>query len=67
MPVALEYHQTSSTKAGSSDTYRVELSEFRRFGGILFPTVLKTAKNGAPWEEEYDSEIQVNASSRIRP
>ncbi len=61
LPVALEYRQASTTTAGSTDTYRVELSQYRRFGGILVPTVLTTTKNGAPWEEEYDSEIQVNA------
>jgi hypothetical protein len=58
-PLALEYRQASTTAPGL-DTYRVELSEYRRFGGILFPTILKTAKNGEPWEDEYDSEVQVN-------
>jgi hypothetical protein len=59
MPVAFEYRQ-SNTTAGI-DAYRVELSQYRRFGGILFPTVLRTTKNGAPWEEEHDAEIEVNA------
>jgi hypothetical protein len=54
MPVALQYRTYS-------DTYRVELSGYRRFGGILFPTVLRIAKNGEPHQEEYDSEVQVNA------
>lgn len=58
MPVAVQYTGASPT---GPDPYRVDLSEYRRFGGILFPTVLKTTKNGEPWVEEYDSEIQVNA------
>jgi len=59
MPVAVQYSKASVT--AGSDTYRVELSQYRRFGGILFPTVLKTAKNGERWEEEYASEVRVNA------
>jgi hypothetical protein len=60
MPFALEYRQASTTTAGSSDTYRIELSQYRRFGGILFPMVLRISRNGAPREDEYDSQIQVN-------
>jgi hypothetical protein len=55
MPVALQY------RSMGPDAYRIDLSEYRRFGGILFPTVLRTAKNGDPWEDEHDSEVQVNA------
>jgi hypothetical protein len=54
VPVAAEY-------LSGSDKYRVELSEYRAFGGVRFPTVLKYAKDGAPWNEEHVSEIQVNA------
>jgi hypothetical protein len=43
-------------------TSRIELSEYRQYGGIRFPTVLKTARNGQPWIEEHDSDIQLNAS-----
>jgi hypothetical protein len=54
VPVAAEY-------LSGSDSYRVELSGYRAFGGIRFPTVLKYARDGAPWNEEHVSEIQVNA------
>jgi len=59
VPIALQYVAPSPT---GSDPSRVELSQYRRFGGILVPTVLKTTKNGEHWEEEYDSEIQVNVT-----
>jgi hypothetical protein len=54
VPVAAEY-------LSGSDNYRVELSSYRAFGGIKFPTVLKYARNGEPWEEEYVSDVQINA------
>ena len=56
VPVALEYKYRTGLL-----TVRVDLSEYRRFGGIRFPTVLRTARNGEPWVEEYDSEVHVNA------
>ena len=40
----------------------VDLSEYRRFGGIRFPTLLRQAKNGPAWEDEYDVNVEVNAS-----
>jgi hypothetical protein len=58
LPVALQYAK-AAIRAGS-DTYRIDLSAYRRFGGILFPTVLRTTRNGQPWQDEYDSDIQVN-------
>ncbi len=53
VPLALLY-QTGSF------TYRIDLSGYRPFGNIRFPTVLKTTRNGQAWMEEYDSDIQVN-------
>lgn len=53
VPLALLY-QTGSL------TYRIDLSGYRPFGNIRFPTVLKTARNGQAWMEEYDSDIHVN-------
>jgi hypothetical protein len=58
MPIALEYTAVSMAE----DTYRVDLSEYRRFGGIRFPTLLRKAKNGEAWEDEYDVNVEVNAS-----
>lgn len=54
VPVGMEYGKDSKT------AYRLELSDYRRFGGILFPTTMRTARNGEPWEDEHDTEIQVN-------
>ena len=58
MPVAIQYNRTSPF-AGRV-TQRVALSQFRRFNGILFPTVLRTTQNGEPWADEYVSEVLVN-------
>jgi hypothetical protein len=60
MPIALQY--TTVSMAEGSDTYRVDLSEYRRFGGIRFPTLLRKAKNGEAWEDEYDVNVEVHAS-----
>jgi hypothetical protein len=60
MPIALQY--TTVSMAEGSDTYRVDLSEYRRFAGIRFPTLLRKAKNGEAWEDEYDANVEVNAS-----
>jgi hypothetical protein len=57
IPAALQY--TSPSPSGAA-TYRIDVSGYRRFGGILFPTVLKITQNGEPWEDEYDSDVQVN-------
>jgi hypothetical protein len=54
MPIALEF--MNGTLA-----YRIDLSEFRRFGGILFPTLLRTWRDGELWTDEYVSDVQVNA------
>jgi hypothetical protein len=60
LPIALQYAKAAIT--AGSDTYRVDLSVYRRFGGVLFPTVLRTTRNGQPWQDEYVSDIQVNAT-----
>jgi hypothetical protein len=60
MPIAVQY--TTVSMAEGSDTYRVDLSEYRQFGGIRFPTLLKKAKNGEAWEDEHDVKVEVNAS-----
>jgi hypothetical protein len=56
LPVAVQYRSSTGLLAS-----RVELSDYRAFDGIRFPTVLRTAKNGQPWIEEHDSDVQVNA------
>jgi hypothetical protein len=60
MPIALQY--TTVSMAEGSDAYRVDLSEYRQFGGIRFPTLLRKAKNGEAWEDEQDVKVEVNAS-----
>ena len=55
VPVAVQYRSSTGLLAS-----RVELSDYRPFGGIRFPTVLRTARNGQPWIEEHDSDVQVN-------
>lgn len=57
VPVALEYKSSTGRLAS-----RVDLSEYRAFGGIRIPTVLKTSRNGEPWIEEHDSDVQLNAA-----
>jgi hypothetical protein len=53
-PVALQYRR-------GSVSYRVDLSEYRLFGRIHFPTMLKESRNGEPTQTEVDSDVQVNA------
>jgi hypothetical protein len=53
MPTTLEY-------ANGPNSYRIDPSQFRRYDSILFPTVLRTSKNGQPWTEEDVSEVRVD-------
>ena len=62
MPVELQYKNTSDALP-----YTVELSEYRRFGGIQFPTVLRTMRNGQPWAEEQDSDVRLNSPEAAKP
>ncbi len=59
MPVAIEYSE-SDPFANRRVTERVALSQYRRFGGILFPTLLRTTRDGKPWSDELVSEVLVN-------
>lgn len=56
VPVALQYRSSTGLL-----TSRVDLSGYRGFGGIQFPTTLRTTRNGQPWMEEHDSDVQLNA------
>jgi hypothetical protein len=40
---------------------RFELSTYREFGGVRFPTVLKRLSDGVPFSEELVSNVVVNA------
>lgn len=55
IPIALQYQSSTGLL-----TSRVDLSGYRGFGGIRFPTVLRTARNGQAWIEEHDSDVEVN-------
>ena len=56
------FSTTKVSMAEGSDTVPRRSLEYRRFGGIRFPTLLRQAKNGAAWEDEYDVNVEVNAS-----
>jgi hypothetical protein len=58
MPVAFQYE--GNLRSGSA-TVRVDLSDYRPFGGVRFPTVLKTSQGGTPYTEERVSNIELNA------
>jgi hypothetical protein len=60
VPVALEY-PTNTTP--HSTTTRVDLAEYRAFGGIRFPTVLTTSEGGQPLVVEHVSQVEVNAAN----
>jgi hypothetical protein len=61
VPVALQYRSSTGLLAS-----RVDLYDYRRFGGIRFPTMLRTVRNGQPWIEEHDTDVQVNAPQADR-
>ncbi len=60
VPVALEYPTTTQPH---STTTRVDLAEYRDFGGIRFPTVLTTSDGGQPWVVEHVSQVEINAAN----
>lgn len=57
VPVALQYAMNRLDRM----IVRTELSEYRAFGGIRFPTMLKTSHGGIPYTEERVSRVEVNA------
>lgn len=54
MPLAVAYEVNSLTRV------RVDLSKYAVFGGIRFPTFLRTSFNGQAFLEEEVSEVRVN-------
>jgi hypothetical protein len=63
VPVALLYTRVSSTFRGVA---RVDLSGYRLFGGIRFPTVLRTSRDGEPYQEERVNLVEVNSPTAAR-
>ena len=58
VPVAFQYPGNNRVRAV---TARVDLSEYRVFAGIRFPTALKTSNDGQPYAEESVTSVEVNA------
>lgn len=57
VPVALQYAMDRLDRM----IVRTDLSAYRAFGGIRFPTMLKTSRGGIPYTEERVSRVDVNA------
>jgi hypothetical protein len=51
---------------GISGVRRVDLLEYRPFGGVRFPTVLRTSIGGRPFMEERVTSIEVNTPAATR-
>jgi hypothetical protein len=62
-PIALEYMMSGAAASGLA---RVEFLEYRSFGGIRFPTVLKTSVAGQPYHEERVTTVEVNTPAAAR-
>jgi hypothetical protein len=59
VPVALQF-------AIVSIAWRIDLSEYRTFGGIRFPTVLRESRDGLPFREERVTTVEVNTPTAAR-
>jgi hypothetical protein len=57
VPVAVQYTPWGAATGG---VRRVELSQYRRFGGVQFPTVLKTTVGGQLQTEEHVTTVELN-------
>jgi hypothetical protein len=49
-----------SIRPGSMTAVRIDLGDYRPFGGLTFPTVLKTSFDGKAYTEERVTDVQVN-------
>ena len=63
MPIALLHNTVTPTQSGLA---RVELSGYRLFGGIRFPTMLKTLVSGEPYREERVTSVEVNTPTAAK-
>ena len=57
VPMALQFVFVGGTV---QDPWRVDLSEYRAFGGIKFPTLLRESSGGLPFREERVTSVEVN-------
>jgi hypothetical protein len=62
VPIALQ----SMASGVTSGVSRVDLSEYKAFGGIRVPTVLKTSIGGQPHSEERVTSVEVNTPAAAR-
>lgn len=63
VPVALLYTMVRRTGRVAA---RIDLSGYRLFGGIRFPTVLRTSHEGEPYQEERVTLVEVNSPAAAR-
>ena len=63
VPVALLYNSVTPSLSGLA---RVDLSGYRRFGGIGFPTILRTSIAGSPYREERVMSVEVNTAAAAK-
>jgi len=63
LPIALQYTPSGAAIGG---VRRVDLSEYRPFGGVRFPTVLKTTVSGRPYHEERVTTIELNTPTAAK-
>ena len=63
VPIALQYNTVTAGKSGLA---RVDLSGYRSFGGIRFPTVLTTLIAGLPYSEERVTSVEVNTPTAAK-
>ena len=63
VPIALQFDTVRGFISGLA---RVELSEYRQFGNVRFPTQLRTSVAGQPYQEERVTSIEVNSPTAAK-
>ena len=63
VPIALEY---TTTRAFVGGVAHIDLLQYRPFGGVRFPTVLRTTIGGQLQEEERVTSIEVNTPAAAK-
>lgn len=63
VPVALQFDTVRGFVSGLA---RIDLSQYRSFGGIRFPTLLRMSIAGQPHQEEQVTSIEVNSPTALK-
>ena len=63
VPIALQFVFVSGSV---QDPWRIDLSEYRAFGGIRFPTLLRESSGGLPFREERVTSVEVNTPTAAK-